>query len=1360
MPVYVDPRSGTVYQNVPEEEEERARSEYGLVPSAEWESIQETQKADTKGPLGLIGEGFQRGLGHIQDAAGAVGWSPPMPGGDAFGPGGGALPSFGAPDPVAPPVPSGAETFPEAFSDEAKLRTQAHPVWTGIGTGLAAAPASALAGAAAGALGGPAILGAAAGGILAEQAVEAVAQEWDDAWLEGRPMELKNVAAYTAMFSVGDVLFRGIGKGLSAGYSKLKEPGTLSRNIVSEAQSRAAGAGVRPTQSVGAASAKEMSEPFDEALATMDLRDAEVLVRDADDHSFLIARHAADEMTRIERGLSEQLGTQLKYEDFRIGADAWDEKTLARQGVWVGEMLELGQGVINQIRAASKGFENAPEFGNLGKVIAGDVADFTKRISQETDYAQRNVLLDAFKKQGDKRMMAIDGSYNVDPITREELKKIIRPLFGVDGALRAGLENKKLFGHNAELQKALNKPWHDLLQHWRTLQDKLTETTGAKQFDNSSAGRVVRESTTERMRGVLGKDQRELEDFAVHVKEGFDAYQRLIEAREAHGITHKDGLPELKNSLTNLMEDWNLAATISVARNKVGHAARDPQNYMKAALDAAEGVAGVGGIIKGARNLARTVGGDLHIQKGTPLADVWDRAYKRYAQHPSLADPSILQNYSPWMQEALRARGAQIPAPAGLGAAAMGAAKEYGGKVAGVGLVGAGAASAAEGQRDPNAPMQAGAGPAGAILTGLAMMLGKGGRRLLKEEAAPLIGILSRQEGKDDWTTTRVRQWLKSDAPLSVRAIERENTKPALVDGLWVNPEEPTPLPELRAFVADAVERTGASEDMVVRAIVSEGTGFKPKAPRAEGAAPRKPKGPTPPAPPVEDRTGIEGDFDDMGDQLLTPPDMKEALKDARRAVGKQGQAAFKAYQSQAGFKMNEAMRTGDFSSWGAERAGDVSAYLQNAIDSGATAPGFVVRGVELPKEEVQRLTAAKLLTAQAFVSTTPNVGIAKRFAGTAKRGDTGFRKTIGDVPVMFEIEQATGVPLSAGEVTLRPGTQFKVLAHRVERVGTKAEPKIVHVFRVRESGYAPGAKTEGLIAGGLIGIGGVAAAGNASAAEPQRAPMPDMEPPPDNGPTGLYRDAMRTIAEGGDTIIRSKASSALRSRQPQGRSPLRAFMGRRSLDASVDATRSALEELQADPSALVDRLAGSVGELGRTHPSVYMALTEKAANIVAYLSAEAPKRVGRTLLDPEGMAPSMDRSVDFALKVVGASMPEQALNDIARLDAPPEELAAFQQHWPELWEPLRMELLGQVQSRYQAGRPVDAEKLRALDALLQMDGQLDPSGSMAVAQQLLSAQEQAPAAQASNSPPSGAPSGKASSSFRTRAGRMETQVA
>jgi hypothetical protein len=1296
LAVYVDPRTGETYDNVPEEDQERARSEFGLIPHEEWQQREADKAVDTKGPVGLIAEGAERGLGHAVDVGNTVA--------DAVMPKGyGTAPGLVDETPRA----TGASLFPEANSDAGRRRTELHPYLEGAGTGLAAAPFAAAGGALAGGLGLGA-LGAGAAATTASTVVEAAAQEYDDAWLEKRPMELKNVAGLTAMFGLGGVILHQAGKvvgkvlglggeeaagdalGGALGGTSPKPSGLGGRNIVAEATAKAehaAGGNGSAARSVGAASAEELQEPFDAAIGSMTDRDAVVLARDADDHLQLVARHSADDWTRVHKGLSESLGNQLKYRDVQIATDALTPKQVAANNAWTREAVDKALGVAEQIRT---GGPSGLDYGAAGKTIASDIERYSKLIMDEPDLAKRFQTIDTFKKVTDKRIMQVAGNFQGDPFARSSLLEHMDGVFGgpeTKGFIREGLENPKYWGHAGTLQKALNAPWHDMLKHWSKVTDRLLEHTGETQFGVMGAGRKPMQGTAERLLAVFQKDPRVLSEFGKDLSGVFDGYQRLIEAREAHGIVEKEGLPELAQSVRNLMEDWNLAATVGIARNKVRHASLNPKRLEKLLALAEKAPFGVGGAVGAARQVAG-LAGDLRIQKGTPLADVWDRGLKRYALHPELADPSIHANYSPWMQEALRARGAPIPggtppagggtgslfggaaspggpspaAPAasggGFGQAAAAAAKEHGGKVAGVGLLAG--ASALEDKDNPNGAAAAGA-------AGLGLLLG--GKGLMR----------------------------------AIRPIAEE-----------VAPEA------LR---------------------------------HAEMMAGRKPSGRLWRS--IADAKGMRTFADGLASKYHTAEAFQETAERVAKDLSPEHRRALEHW---TGYGYKNLQATPD-----AETGKAALAALNDAVSKGLTTPGETTRGVWLTPDELERFKADSVFVSPGFMSTSANRNYPRQFLA-----NKAAESTEGKVPVIFQVHQVSGVPLPfqarESEILLRPGTTFDARVVRDEvRKGVYEDT--VHLFERQSPPDVAGAHPAPIAGGLLIGLGVAAAAGNARAAPPPSLEEPpDPGPSPQVGPVGVYRDAMRTVAQGGEALIRQKATAALRMSAPKGRGALHAFMGRRNLDDAVDAARDALRDLQNDPEALVDRLAGTTGELGTTHPAVYMALVEKAHGLVSYLAAEAPQRTGKTLLDPEGTAPSHDRSLDFAFKTVGALMPVQAMNDVARLDAAPEEVAAFQQNWPELWEPLRAELLGQVQRRTEAGRPVDSEKLRQLDALLQMDGQLDPSASSAVAQQMLSAQEQAaPPAQGGGGGGSGGgkPSGAASSSFRTRldSAQMENAI-
>lgn len=1248
----------------------------------------------------------------------------------------------------------GLGALQEAYSPEASLRREAHPLAAGIGTGLAATPLSGLAAAGGAALlpAAAPIVGGAIGGIAAESAIQAVAQEYDDAWLEQRPMQLQQVAAKTLLFAGGDLLFRGAfqaGKRLLFGLEQ-GLPGLGARNLVSEAQGAArelapefspAGGG----GSVGAARAADLDEPFDAAIRSMSDKDAAVLARDAEDHLHLVSQHASESFTRVNQGLTDSLGSRLKYEDFAANAQSWDAPLLERQAKWLDGMVEQGDDVAREIAAFAEGNKASVDFGNLGRKAVKLIDGFNTRLAQETDPARRNWMVDNLKKEFDGLTMSIDASFGVDDVTRSDLKGLIAPY---REALRKGLENPKYWGENAELQRSLNAPWHTFLKDWPAVQRQVLEATGNVQFDQMGAGRIGRESTVDRMLSLLGKDPRSNQEFGRHLAGALDGLQGLIEARQARGIAGTEGLEAMAADVRNLMEDWNLAQTIGVAKNRVDIMKRDPRKWGTLALSIGERLPIVGQPIQIGRNLGEALT-DLHIQGDTPLAAVWDRAYQRYAQNPALQDPAIARSYADWVIDALRGRGGAVPPPGAAGAPAAPMANDV---MTGAPGFRQAAQPAAEGSifggSQRPAP-SAGAQRIRKILErrrtqegALYVELPKDGPDLIQEPlfdfpgqprlslipAARFVQSEAQQQGLKPWQAGNVARKLLGDDAGEI--VDRALTA---AEARGVNLDSPGAASEL-ADAMDAQFMRKAWQSPLKR--------------HAEAAASSKAAASAAAKAPAE----IVGEFDDIAEGLQKPPDMKEALASMRESISPEGRAFFKRYQSGVGFLMNRDLREGVDSRY-TEWAQDVSGYLQQAIEDGATAPGLVVRGLKLPAEEVEKLRGSKVLTARAFVSTSPSAKIAKRFATASQQAEVGsMRRVAGEQPVLFEVEQATGVALSAGEVTLRPGTQFKMLSYTERNLGTKTKPQMVPVFRVREIGYNPRAPSDAIIAGGIIGLGGAgAAAAYAPPAQAAESPPPDAVPP-----AHAYRDALREIDKAGDRQLQALASEALRRRPSKGRGkgPLELFAGKGGLQEAVESSRERLGAVGADPAALVKDIAGSVGELARTHPSVYAALVQKAFRIAAYLQRSAPQPTATTLLEPRGAKLSFDRAWDYAARFVGATQPRVALREVVRGTAPPEMIEALRETWgDEIWEPFKASFVGQLQRMHAGGRHIPSERLRRWDTLLGMNGQLDPSASLAVAQHLLAAQdaEQQRREQAGQKRGAGALSNTAGASMRTR---------
>jgi hypothetical protein len=128
-----------------------------------------------------------------------------------------------------------------------------------------------------------------------------------------------------------------------------------------------------------------------------------------------------------------------------------------------------------------------------------------------------------------------------------------------------------------------------------------------------------------------------------------------------------------------------------------------------------------------------------------------------------------------------------------------------------------------------------------------------------------------------------------------------------------------------------------------------------------------------------------------------------------------------------------------------------LSSLFGKAVDNGATYDGKTIRGIGLTPDEAAQLDSAGVLTAQGFMSSSTDPKVAKQFTNF---GSTSER----DVPVLFEIEGRSGVPIGRGqaEVVHRPGTQFSVLGKRMDGD--------VPVYELREMGYQPGAPSDAIM--------------------------------------------------------------------------------------------------------------------------------------------------------------------------------------------------------------------------------------------------------------------------------------------------------
>lgn len=1337
MALYYKDQTGQLWEYDTPEEAERQ----GLAPATPEDIKAHNHALDVEGQtegttLEAGAEAFQRGIGGVAEGIQRATGFGTAPGLDV--------------DAQGQPLPGGG-LLQDAYSPEARLRREAHPIAAGIGTGLAAAPLAGVAAAAGGALlpGAVPLVGGSIGAIAGESAVQGAAQEYDDAWLEQRPMQLQNVAAYTLMFAGGDLLFRGAVKG---GKRLLFGPEATAtslggRNLVSEAQGAArelapeyapAGGG----GSVGAARAADLTEPFDDAIRGMSDKDAAVLARDAEDHLHLVSQHASEEFTRVNQGLADNLSSKLKYEHFARNAADWDAPLLERQAGWLDSVVEQGDGVAREVASFAEGKPEAIDFGNLGKKAAKVIDDFNRRIVQETDPARRNLLVDNVKKQLDSVTMSIDASHGVDAVTRGDLKGLIAPF---REELRTGLQNPKFWGKNALVQRDLNAPWHQFLEHWPKVQQQVLEATGHVGFDQAGAGRITRESTVDRMLALLGKDPRSNQEFGKHLAGALDGLNGLIEASQKHGITDNAALEAMAGDVGNLMEDWNLGTTVGVAKNRVAIMQRDPRKWARLALDFGERLPlGVGKTIETVRNLGSALN-DLHLEKDTPLAAVWDRAYQRFAKNPALQDPSIARNYADWVIDSLRQRGGNIPPPAGaMGAPAAPMANDV--------MTG----SPGFKQAAQSIFSKGGEGDAlASVPAGLRERVGAGGVRTVEQarellagnqlstsalDRAGSLGVAGSGEGgslpKPVGEQGLVPRVVGSDTeafskfPIPDRDVFTPHVGTLAEGGIYYErlsgPGGKTPGGFFRG--ADGKIRYIKSDKDVAHSAIEAGNSSMYTALGRKVPEMRVVKLPGGHSALASEAFGPEWkELNDIADWGALPKSVRDSYAEGVPTdfimgnwdVSRNSKNIMTDGTSTLMVDPGEAATN----AWSAKWFAGNEAHIEREVGR-TTAAGHG----KIPSSEEGFLLDPKW---GAYVGKEPT----HTMLGSYAQSEGELRKLMGR---SFErsvatIEQAGGPEafIRAHQPTLGDAEVKRAAAEMTDRIGK---------FRTALPFFA--------------GAVYMAFGGTAEAAE--------RPPPPAATPEHAYRDALREIDKAGDAHIAALASSALRKRAPggKGKGPLELFAGRRGLQDSVESVRDRLGEVAGDPAALVQVLGGSVGDLWKTHPGVYSAMVQKATQQAAYLQQHVPQPTAATLLDPRGGALSFDRAYDFAARYIGTVQPKVAMREVVRGSAPPEMIEALQANNAELWDGFKAHLLGQVQRMNAAGRHIPSEKLRRWDSMLGMDGQLDPSASLAVASHFLAAQdaEAQKRQQAGQSKGGGAASSAAAASMRTRLGAINSE--
>jgi hypothetical protein len=698
VPVFVDPNTGERYDNVPEDDVERAEREFGLVTPEQYAA----QKAyDDKGVIGKAGDIATAGLQGVARASMAPGMALQYAlTGDKQ-----ALESPRHPD----------SAFEESvFSPEAMLRKERHGLTAGVGETV---PSMLAAGVTGGATLGPL---ASAGLLVGESALQGLSQEAVDSVTQKRDFSGK-----AALMSGGvDLALSALTFGLARGFSKAAPSPNLpgERNLIAEIDpgevpSPAGGAGRRrQARSAGAAAAANApyraptaAEAIDDAAEPFTEDVWEAAVKSIDDEGLdsqarfladnqepltrLAATNVADSFDDARRIVKDDISLKVKAEDARTYSRDWSPEQQAAQKQWSKEISAEAESLLERIdadrAAAAEVRAGAPmRFRKEGveAIDAGGVdAAIQKTLRSGVDKVRRSfgadqaVAIDNFKREIGKLDSVISKSQSLDQGAKASRKELVT---GFYEKLRGGLEDEAKYGQFAALQRTTNEAQTRLIEPLSRIEQRFSERLGDSWGETGQAA-INRRTKTGAVASFMRASPEDQIETLADLSEAINGLEDLGAAREAFGAARLEQLPRLRKNLQEMKQDFNLARTLQVASRR----AKEYQPGLGERI--AEGALGVasskvpvvGNVVRGEgqRLLEGLRGAPQMPAANSALGQALQSRLKAYSRNSYLQDAGYSRLLPQWLQGSLRGHGGQVAGVGGvIGAGALLAPGEAG----------------------------------------------------------------------------------------------------------------------------------------------------------------------------------------------------------------------------------------------------------------------------------------------------------------------------------------------------------------------------------------------------------------------------------------------------------------------------------------------------------------------------------------------------------------------------------------------------------------------------------------------------------------------------------------------------------
>lgn len=692
MAVFIDPNTGERYENVPDEEVERAQAEFGLVTEQQYADRLKVREEGITGAIARPAVDTGAALGSL--------WPEALGGLD--------------PEQRALFNEEAARRAGEAQAAGSEFPTATFAGQFGTATALGAAGAG-LGAVGAGALGLSAGVGAGLG-MLGESALSGVSQEAVDSVTQQRDFSATNAlmnGGVDLLLGGGGLLLGKLGSRLLGGgagdAARAADAGIPQRNILAEidpGEVPPAVGGKRQPKSAGAAAAAnraykveqaaaDAAEPFTDDMwesAAKSIDDegldsqAKFIAENQEPLTRLAATNVVDHFDDARKIVQDDITIKAKADDARSFAREWTPEQVAEQQKWaretVGDEVESALAHIDDTRKAAadvRAGRAGPRQGGAAAIDAGGIdTAIQKTLKDGLDKVRRAegveqaIAVDNFKREIGKLDGMIKRSSSLDQGTKAARTELVTNLYE---SLRQGLEDTGRFGKFADLQKATNAAHTRLIEPLSRIEARFAERLGDKWGEVGQAAINRRTKTDAVAQFMRAKPEAQLETLA-DLGEAIGGLEDLARARADFGAGQLDQIPRLLENLRQVKADFNLANVVQIASRRAGEITPGlGERIAEGALGAVTGnVPFVGGALRGEgqRLIQGLRRGAQMPAANTALGQALNDRLKAYARNPYLENAGYSRLLPQWLQGALKGHGGQVAGVAGvLGTAAV-----------------------------------------------------------------------------------------------------------------------------------------------------------------------------------------------------------------------------------------------------------------------------------------------------------------------------------------------------------------------------------------------------------------------------------------------------------------------------------------------------------------------------------------------------------------------------------------------------------------------------------------------------------------------------------------------------------------